>query len=62
MLKYVDYYADRLSNKCFLVIDYQYTIYTGCLIFQDRSFCNQIAQVMCTQIGCPTKEIGDLDT
>lgn len=61
VLKYVHYDADEMSNKCFLVIDYQSTLYTGCLICQDRSFCNQIAQVLRTQIGRPIKEIGHLD-
>jgi len=61
MLKYVDYDADGMSNKCFLVIDYQSTLYTGCLICQDRSFCKQIVQVLRTQIDRPIKEIGDLD-
>jgi hypothetical protein len=61
VLKYVDYDHDRNSNKCFLVIDHQSSLYTGCLIYQDRSFCNQIAHVMRTRIGRSIKEIGNID-
>ena len=61
MLKYVDYNADGMSNKCFLVIEYQSTLYTGCLLCQDRGFCNQIAQILRTQIDRSIKEIGDID-
>ena len=60
VLTYIDY--DGMSNKCFLVIDYQSALYTGCLICQDRSFCKQIVQVLRTQVDRPIKEIGDLDT
>ena len=61
MLKYVDYDDDRVANKCFLVIDYQSTLYTGCLICQDPSFCKQLAHVLRTHIGRSIKDFGDLD-
>ena len=61
VLKYVHYDDDGIANKCFLVIDYQSTTYTGCLICQDPSLSKQIAHVLCTQMGRSIEEIGDLD-
>jgi hypothetical protein len=51
----------RMSNKCFLVIDFEEELYIGTLIFNDRAFCRQISNLLCDHIGRPINEIGDLD-
>jgi len=61
VLRYVYTAEGGISNKCFLLIHYQSEAYTGCMIFQDYSFCTQIAQFLRDHIGRPIKEIGDLD-
>ena len=60
VLKYV-HYNTIMSNKCFLVIDFQAESYIGSLIFKDHSFCKQISHVLVDHIGRPIKDIGDLD-
>jgi hypothetical protein len=59
-LKYV-YANDRVSNKCFLVMEHESTAFIGCLIFNDRAFCAQISTILREQTGRPIKKIGDLD-
>jgi hypothetical protein len=60
ILRYVHYY--RLpAHKCYLVIEYQHEYFVGALIFDDPSFCAQIAEILQQQIGHSIKEIGDLD-
>lgn len=60
VLKYV-YANERASNKCFLVMEHEKSVYVGCLIFNDHSFCAQISTILREQTGRPIKEIGDLD-
>jgi len=61
VLKYVHANPRIPANKCFLVIEYEKEPYVGCLIFDDLSFCAQIAQVLRSQSDRPIKDIGDLD-
>jgi hypothetical protein len=51
----------EMSNKCFLVIDFQSETYVGSIICRDRSFCAQISDLLRDHIGRSIKEIGDLD-
>ena len=60
VLKYV-YANDRVSNKCYLVIDYENMRYVGCLIFNDHSFCTEVSKVLRHHLGRSIKEIGGLD-
>jgi hypothetical protein len=60
VLKYV-HYNTIMSNKCFLVIDFQAESYIGSLIFKDHSLCKQISHLLVDHIGRPIKDIGDLD-
>jgi hypothetical protein len=55
-------YANELvSEKCYLVIDYEQESYVGCLIFDSRAFCAQIVQLLRKHLGRQISEIGDLD-
>ena len=49
------------ADKYFLVIEYEKERYVGCLIFDDLSFCAQIAQVLRSQSDRPIKDIADMD-
>ena len=60
VLKYV-HSNSLMSNKCFLVIDFQDEAYIGSLIFKDHSFCDQISHLLRDHIGRSIKDIGDLD-
>ena len=60
VLKYV-HSNTEMSNKCFLVIDFQHEAYIGSLIFKDHSFCDQITRLLRDHIGRSIKDIGDLD-
>jgi hypothetical protein len=60
VLKYV-HYNTIMSNKCFLVIDFQAESYIGSLIFKDHALCKQISRLLVDHIGRPIKDIGDLD-
>lgn len=52
---------EQISNKCYLVIDHEQNTYVGCLIFDDSTFCRQIAGFLRAYLGRPISEIGDLD-
>jgi hypothetical protein len=60
VLRYV-HANDPISYKCYLVIEYSNEHYVGCLMFDDVSFCCQIATVLQEHVGTAIKEIGDLD-
>jgi len=60
VLKYV-HSNSLMSNKCFLVIDFQNEAYIGSLIFKDHAFCGQISNLLRDHVGRSIKEIGDLD-
>jgi hypothetical protein len=51
----------RMSNKCFLVIDFEEELYISTLIFNERAFCRQISNLLCEHIGRSIKKIGDMD-
>jgi hypothetical protein len=60
VLRYV-HANNRISNKCFIVIEYDKEHYVGCLIFDDVAFCYQIAEFLRRYVGRSIKEIGDLN-
>jgi hypothetical protein len=51
----------QMPTRCYLVIEYEGERYTGCLLFNERNFCQQIAKLLDFYLGRPIKEIGDLD-
>ena len=60
VLKYV-HASNRLSNKCYLVMEHDNTQYVGCLIFNDVGFCYNLANMLRVHLGRSIREIGDLD-
>jgi hypothetical protein len=60
VLKYV-HSNSLMSNKCFLVIDFNGKVYIGSLIFKDHAFCGQISNLLRDHVGRSIKNIGDLD-
>ena len=51
----------QMPTRCFLVIEHKDEAYTGCLLFDDLAFCQQIAARLDFYRGRSIKEIGDLD-
>src|SRR5256714_746205 len=60
VLRYV-HANNKISHKCYLVIEYDREHYVGSLIFNDVAFCSQISKLLRDQVGRSVKEIGDLD-
>lgn len=60
VLKHVVRHAET-PTKCFLFIDYDGEVYSGCLLFDDPSFCRHIEALLEEFLGYSIKEIGDLD-
>jgi hypothetical protein len=60
ILKYV-HASNRISKKCYLVIEHGSIKYIGCLIFNDASFCYAVSMLLRAHVGLTIKEIGDLD-
>ena len=56
VLKYV-HSNSLMSNKCFLVIDFQEETYIGSLLCKDDIFCAQISKLLRYHVGCPIKDI-----
>jgi hypothetical protein len=59
-LEYV-FANERISNKLFLVMRHEGERYVGCLIFNERSLCEQMARLLRVQTGKLISEIGDMD-
>ena len=60
VLRYV--HANKnVSNKCFLVIEHENEHFVGCLIFDDVTFCWEIAMLLQNHIGHSIEEIGSLE-
>jgi len=59
-LKYV-HGSNRISRKCYLVIEHEGKKYIGCLIFNDPSFCYEVAMLLRAHVGRSIKKLGDLD-
>ena len=51
----------QFANRCFLYIDYEGSSYIGCLLFDDKAFCSQIAKLLQGHCGRSLSEIGGLD-
>ncbi len=51
----------QFANRGFLYIDYEDSSYIGCLLFDDKAFCSQIAKLLQGHCGRSLPEIGGLD-
>ena len=60
VLTYV-YANDRVSTKCYLVMNHEQEHYIGCMTFDERSFCTKFVALLRKHIGHSIKEIGDLE-
>ena len=49
------------ADRCFLYIEYEGSSYIGCLLFDDSTFCGQIAKLLHSYCNCPIADIGSLD-
>jgi hypothetical protein len=59
-LKKILYEADS-EGKIFLVIDYQEAEYVGCVLFDSKRFCEQVAHRLRSQQGVSIEALGSLD-
>jgi hypothetical protein len=60
LLKKVLYEPDS-RGKIFLVIDYQDAEYVGCLLFDSRVFCAQVAECLLGYCGRSIEALGSID-
>ena len=60
-LRHARFETKSLPNKCFLLIEHEGEYFIGSLIFDDGTFCRQIADLLPKHIGHSIEEIGDLD-
>lgn len=60
VLTYV-YGNERVSTKCYLVIDYNQESSVGALLFNDPAFCGEILKTLRPHIGKRICEIAELD-
>jgi hypothetical protein len=49
------------ANRCFLVMQHDASVYMGCLLFDDPSFCRQIAKLLSNYCQRSIQEIGSID-
>jgi len=52
---------ENLDSYLFLTIDYGGLSYFGIMHFDGPKFCEDIYILLESNVGCPIKEIGDLD-
>ncbi len=53
--------TEQLSEKCFLVIEYEREHYVGALLFDDSVSYSQVCALLQQHLGRSIKEIGDLE-
>jgi hypothetical protein len=61
ILKAVEVSKVPPANRCFVCIDYEGSSYMGCLLFDDRTFCDQIVRLLRGYLNRPIAEIASLD-
>ena len=49
------------TDRCFLFIDYEGSLYIGCLLCKDQGFCNSIVRVLEANLNKTIAAIGSLD-
>jgi hypothetical protein len=50
-----------IVHRCFLWMEYADSMYLGCLLLDDLSFCQWVTKLLEENIGRPIESIGDLD-
>lgn len=60
VLKYV-FANTRVSNKCYLVIEFEKDDYIGSLTFDSLAACTRMSNLFRAHIGHRIEQIGDLD-
>lgn len=53
--------AVGIGDRCFLIIEYQGSAYMGCLVFDDRSFCSRIFNLLQRNLRREIAYISGLD-
>jgi hypothetical protein len=61
ILKTIELSKVQPANRFFLRIEYEKSSYMGCLLFDDRVFCSQMANLLEGYCNRPIAEIGSLD-
>jgi hypothetical protein len=61
ILKSVTISNSQPADRCFLYIEHEGSSYVGCLLFDDSTFCGQIAKVLQGYCNRRIAEIGSLD-
>ncbi len=51
----------RPRERFFLVVEYEGTVYMGCLLFDDAAFCLEMQQLLRGNCGCSIEYVGGLD-
>jgi len=51
----------RPRERFFLVVEYEGTVYMGCLLFDDAAFCLEMQQLLRDYCGCSIASVGALD-
>src|SRR5262245_2876752 len=49
------------ADRCFLYVEHEGSSYIGCLLFDDRNFCGQVATLLQNHRNKRISEIGSLD-
>jgi hypothetical protein len=53
--------AEPFLNRCFLWMEYEDSAYLGCLVFDDRLFCEQVYRLLGENCGSSIRDIGSLE-
>ena len=53
--------SDLITNKVFLMIQYERNRYMGLIAFDDERFCYEIYTLLKSKVGLSIREIGDID-
>jgi hypothetical protein len=61
ILKAVKLFHVLPADRCFLIIDYEESLYMGCLLIDDEIFCGQMMELLQACCNRPIAEIGSLD-
>ncbi|HKA33946.1 MAG TPA: hypothetical protein VKH64_12075 [Candidatus Binatia bacterium] len=49
------------ANKLFIVMEFDNTVYMGCLLFEDPAFCAHVEMLLRAHCGSSIEHIGGLD-
>ena len=53
--------SNLITNKVFLMIQYEHNRYMGLIAFDDERFCYEIYTLLKSKVGLSIREIGDID-